>query len=118
MIRLYPTCLTIGLLAAMFPLIAGCGAKTVGRSDLGTTIGDREVKASLDGAGVISSPGEAAVISFRGGKLVVDKASVQLDGKELAKLPEETKRVDVDYTAGKLTITADGNELVTAALGK
>jgi hypothetical protein len=106
------------LLGVVFPLIVGCGPKTVGRSNLGTTIGDREVKASLDGSGFISRQGDAAVISFGGGKLLVDKASVQLDGNELAKLPEEAKQVEVDYTAGKLTITADGTEVSTTELGK
>lgn len=108
--------LTVGVLATFLAFVVGCGAKPAGRSILGTRIGDREVKASLDGAGFISSEGDAAAISFAAGKLVVDKGAVRLDGEELAKLPEDAKKVEVDYTGGKLTVTADGKSVVSKEL--
>jgi hypothetical protein len=41
-----------------------------------------------------------------------------LDGRELAKLPEEAKKVEVDYTAGKLTVMADGKSVVSKEIRK
>ena len=108
----------VGVLTAMVAVIAGCGPKNVGRSILSTKIGDREIKASLDGGGFISSQGDAAAISFGGGKLIFEKDSVQLDGKVLGKLPKEAKKVEVDYTAGKLTITVDGESVMSTEIKK
>ena len=107
--------LALTALALVLAFLLGCGGggKPEGRSNLATKAGDREVKASLDGAGFISSDGNTAVISFAAGKLVVEKKAVRLDEEELAKLPEEAKLVEVDYTAGKLTVTADGKSIVS-----
>jgi hypothetical protein len=108
----------IASLALCLALVVGCGAKSPSRAVLSTTFRDREVKASLDGDGTISSEGYVAVVHFVGGKLIVDKEAVRLDGEELAKLPEETKKVEVDYTAGKLTVTADGRSVVSKEIRK
>lgn len=70
----------VGLIVALF---ARCGPKSVGRSNLGTTIGDREVNATLDGGAFISSDGGSASLTFGGGKLVVEKGLLKLDGQEL-----------------------------------
>jgi hypothetical protein len=91
-----------------------CRVKKLLRSCLGA----REVKAGLDGAGSISSEGDAAVISFAAGKLVVEREAVKLDGEEVAKLPEEAKKVEVDYTAGKLTVLVDGKSVVSERIRK
>lgn len=114
--------LSIGMLALFLALLAGCGSKAGGRSTLGTKIGDREVKASLDGGGFISSEGDTATIRFAGRKVVVERGAVRLHDQEaiaeLAKLPEDAKLVEVDYTAGKLTIAADGKEIGSMIIGK
>jgi hypothetical protein len=89
-------------------LVVGCGPKTVGRSILTTTIGTRTVKASVDGPSFISSQDDVATVTFSGGKLVVEKTRVLRDDKEIAQLPAEATKVDIDYTAGTLSITADG----------
>jgi hypothetical protein len=100
-------------------LASGCRAKPVSRSTLATDINDREVKASLDGDGSISSQtGGATVITFSAGKLIIGKGTVELDDKEVAKFPEAVKKVEVDYTAGKLTVTADGAVVFTSEPGK
>ena len=109
---------TLALLGLSLTVNAGCGSKAVGRSNLGTTIGDRQVNASLEGAGFISSQDTAAIITFRGGKLVVDQASVQLDGKQLGTFPHDAKKVEVDYTAGKVTVVVDGANVVSTELRK
>jgi hypothetical protein len=49
---------------------------------------------------------------------VVEKARITLDGKEVAKVPEGAKKVAFDYTAGKLTGTADGAVVLGMPLGK
>jgi len=96
-------------LAVCVTMIAGCGSQPAVRSNLGTTIGQREVKASLEGPGLISSEGEEARISFNGGNVRVGKAEVLLNGRQIAELPADAKNVLVEYVAGKLTVTADGN---------
>ena len=105
------------LLAGLL-LLSGCSSRGPGRSMLGTTFGTREVKASVDGPGFISSQGEAAVISFKGGKLIVEKEKVLLNGKELAKVPANAAKVEIDFTAGTLTVTADGAKLYAEPLPK
>jgi hypothetical protein len=96
----------------------GCQAKTTGRSNLSTTIEGRTVKASLDGGGFISIENNVAAIEFSAGKLVVGKTSVTLDGREIAEVPEEAKQVTIDYTAGKLSITADGTAVPVSGVEK
>ena len=57
-------------------------------------------------------------MTFGGGKVVVEKARVVLDGKEIGTLPEEAALVEVDVTAGTLTVTADGKGIATVKLVK
>ena len=73
------------------------------------------MKATLDGGGFISAKDDAATIATSVGKFVVEKDRVQLDGRELAKLPDEAKLVEVDVTAGKITIKADGTGVFSSA---
>jgi len=95
---------------------AGCGTNkptpwptgTVGHSSGGASSGSREVKFSVDGGGGIVMQGGIATINFAKGNVVVEKLRVLLNEKEVATLPENVKVVEMDYTAGKLTITADG----------
>ena len=99
-------------------VFAGCGAKTVGRSQLSTKFATREVKATVDGGAFISSKSDDAVLTFGGGKLIVEKARVVLDGKEIGTLPEVAALVEVDSTSGTLTVTADGKAIATVKLSK
>jgi hypothetical protein len=103
----------VGSLVMSLGLAVGCGSSFTMRSTLGTKMGDREVKASLDGSGSISSQDDAAVITFSAGKLVVEKGAVKLNDQELAKLPEDAKKILVDYTGGKLTVTVDEKSVVS-----
>lgn len=106
------------LIVTALTLAAGCEPKSVGRSIVSTTIGDREVKATVDGGAFISSEGDIAILTFSGGKLVVEKDRVQLNNKELATIAEDSKKVDIAYSAGKLTITADGESVLSSELKK
>jgi hypothetical protein len=110
----------IGQVLAVCSIVVflGCGSRPAGRSTLSTTVAGREVKASLDGPGFITAREDSATISFAGGKLIIEKSAVRLEGEELAKVPEEAKKVEVDYTAGKLTVSADGKAIATRELRK
>src|SRR5947209_13973458 len=91
--------------------LAGCRTRTSGisggRSSGGTKSGSREVKFSLDGGGGIWTQADASTVTFAEGKVVVEKARVLFNDKEVAQFPEDTKIVEVDYIGGTLTITAD-----------
>ena len=105
--------------AAILTLASGCGTKGTGRSILITAVGDRQIKASLDGgSSSISGHDGAAFITFSGGNLVVEKSRILLDDKEVAKVPEDATHVEIDYTAGTLTATADGVNVLTTKLTK
>jgi ABC-type molybdate transport system ATPase subunit len=112
--------LVVASVTTCLAFAVGCGAKSaIGRTNLATNLGgNQEVKASVDGGGFISSDGKTAVITFAGGKLAVEKGAVKLDGEVLAKLPEDARKVEVDYTAGKLTVTADGKSVASRELRK
>ena len=105
-------------LGMLLAFVAGCGAKSVGRSTITSTIGARTVKASVDGGGFISSEGTTATISCGAGKIVIEKDRVVLDGKELAKIPAAAAKIDVDYSNGALTVTADGTQVFPVGPGK
>jgi len=102
--------------------LASCGTSkstpspgvTVGRASGGASSASREVKFSVDGGGGIVMQEGTATINFAEGKVVVEKARVLLNDKEIATVPADSKVVETDYTAGKLTITADGNQVYEA----
>jgi len=123
-----PALLLLPLVAALVAIPAGCGRK-LERWFLSLDVGgppggpsERQVSASIDGhvgdPHKIDQRGDAVVITFAGGELVVEKARITLDGKEVAKVPEAAKKVAFDYTAGKLTGTADGAVVLEMPPGK
>jgi hypothetical protein len=120
--------LLLPFIAALVAIPAGCGRKQE-RTSLSLDVGgppggpsERKVSASIDGhvgdPHKIDQQGDSVIISFIGGKLIVEKARITLDGKEVAKIPEGAKKVAFDYTAGKLTGTADGVTVLEMPLGK
>lgn len=111
-----PALLVVLSLAVAF--CNGCDAQKVGRSVLSTKLATREVKAAIDGGAFISSQEDDAIVTFRSGKLVVEKTRVLLDGTEVAAFPEDVTLVEVDSSAGTLTITADDKAVATVKLSK
>src|SRR5262249_58603645 len=113
---------------ALVAMPAGCSRKQERWSlslDVGGAPGgpsERQVSASIEGhtgdPHKIGQRGDAVVITFVGGELLVEKARITLDGKEVAKVPEGAKKVAFDYTAGKLTCIADGAVVLQMPLGK
>jgi hypothetical protein len=96
--------------------------RSFGRALFGAGTADsswsREVKYSVDGHGEIVSERTAAILIFEGGKLVVEKALVLLNDQEVAALADDAKLVEIDYTGGRLTVTADGTRIHDAKLRK
>jgi hypothetical protein len=83
---------------------------------------ERQVSASINGyvgdPHKIDQRDDAAVITFVGGKLVVEKARITLDGKEIALVPEGAKKVRLDFIVGKLTGTAVWAIVLEMQIGK
>jgi hypothetical protein len=61
-----------------------------------------------------------AVVGLGGQTLAVefDKGQILLDDTEKAKLPAGTKEVEIQYVAGKLSVTADGTAVVIPSAAK
>jgi hypothetical protein len=113
---------SVGLVAVTILTITsvvGCRSKTgTGERFSGeVSSGSRQVRWSADGGNCsVSILKDVATIKFVKGKIVVENARVLLNDKEIAKVPADTKKVEVDYTAGTLTITADGSKVYEAEL--
>ena len=106
------------IVALAFVSLLGCTGQTPISGS--AQVGSREVKFDLDGPGSILMSAErpAATIAFAGGAVVVENERVLLNDSEIAKLPVDAKVVMVEHKAGKLTITADGANIYSSALGK
>ena len=96
--------------------------RTVGKVTFGVgspgSSWSREVSYAVDGPGEIASKQTTATVTFSEGSLIVEKARVLFNGQEIAKLAEDAKVVEVDYTTGILTISADGTKVHDAKLRK
>jgi hypothetical protein len=109
---------SIALIILTVTSLAGCRTHTAGKSSGGTTIGSRQIKFSVDGDGGIMPQVDGATVTFSEGKVVVEKARVLFNDKEVAKLSEGAKLVEVEYSGGALTIRVDGAKVHEAKLGK
>ena len=118
MLARLPCWMSFVALSLILALSNGCGGKTVGRSRLSTKLPTREVKVSVDGPAWITSQENTAIVTFGNRKLVVEKTRVLLDDKDVATLAEDAALVEVDSTAGTLTVTADGTIVATVTPSK
>jgi len=91
---------------------------TVGAGSATTTVGNREITATAEGSVSVNSDGAKATVSLGSHKIVVEKERLLLDGKERAKLPPAAVKIAIRSTKGRLTVQADGNEVLAANLGK
>jgi hypothetical protein len=102
--------------------LMGCGGRSVGKTTFGVgsngSTWSREVTYSVDGSGKIESQQTTATITFSQGTLVIEKARVLFNEDEIAKVEQSAKVVDVQYSAGVLTITADCTRIHEAKLRK
>ena len=97
---------------------AGSSGRSMGHSSGGASFGSRSVNFSVEGGAGISSSGDTATFNFDGGTLVIEKSRLVLNGKEVAKVPEDTQKIQIFYSGGTLTVTAGGEKIYTAELGK
>lgn len=88
------------------------------RHEYNATVGKRAIKFSSDASGSIMTSRDKATIPLSSGEVVIDKQKVLVRDKEVADIPEDAKEITVDYTAGKLTISADGKSVHEAQLGE
>jgi|GEM_PF-4424896 len=109
-------CFAIILAALLGIGSAGCKPESTGKSVLTTTIGARQIRATVEGSGSIGSQDSVARISIPGHKITVESERVLLDDAELAKLPAAATKVEIDVAGGQLTVTADGAAVVTKQL--
>ena len=98
-------------LMCLVVFFSGCGRATTGQSKLTANIGNREVKATIDGAAFIATKGETFEVSFKGGKILVEKEKILLDDREIAKVPADAAKVEMDIAAGGLQVKADGTKV-------
>jgi hypothetical protein len=76
-------------------------------------VGKHRVTISMDASFGTATQDEGVTITFVSRKLEINFATLRiaLNGAEIAKLPANTKEVEVQYTSGKLTVSADGSVL-------
>jgi len=103
--------------AAIFCSVAlvfavGCTKST--NATLSTTVGNRNLTATIDDAAAVSSLNGTAVITFGRTRMTVTDKSVQLNGKDIAELPKAAKSIDIVAARGTITVSADNQPLATA----
>jgi hypothetical protein len=91
----------------------GPAAEGVNRSV--SQVGSHRVMTAMDVRISTVLQDEKAVLGFGGRTLALefDQGRILLDGAETAKLPAGTKAVEVQFVGGKLSVTADGNAVIT-----
>jgi len=95
----------------------GCRTRLrVQHSTLSTTIGNRTISASVDGAANITSINGNAEINFGNDKITINDSAVVANGKEIAKIPQQAKNITVDCTKRVLTVKADDQTIGSAKL--
>src|SRR5215475_128675 len=110
----------LGILCAILVLLttAGCKGKGAVRQSAALAVDGRQIKASVEGAGVFIHPdGDAAVVRFRGHKARVEKNRVVVDNGTSATISSDATLVEIVVTkANALTISADGVKVLAAKL--
>lgn len=95
---------------------AGCKEKTVSRSDISAGNGVRNVHAVVDGPAFVQPQPDRIVVTTKGHEIIIEKERLLVDKKESAKVPAEAKQFEVSISAGTLTVTADGAEILKTPL--
>jgi hypothetical protein len=105
------------LVVVLLLCVTGCKPKP-GTSILGTTVNGRQVFAEISGSAFISSQDNDAIITTPAHRIVIGSDHVTFDNAEVAKLPAESKKVDVILKEGLLTIQNEGNVVTTKTVDK
>jgi hypothetical protein len=83
---------------------------TVSSGTATASIGGREIKATAKSAS-IQQTGEAVTVRLDQYTVLVEKNRVLLNSKELATLPADAAKVELEMNGGELTVRADGKEV-------
>jgi hypothetical protein len=89
---------------------------TVGAGTATSTIDGREVSATAQGSVSVHGDGAAAVVTLGTHKIVVEKERLLIEGKERAKIPAASVKVSIEAAKGRLTVRADGKEVLSTDL--
>lgn len=89
------------VLVAVLSLFVGCAASGGSRSARGQ-MGTRELSATVTGAGELSVEVNPLTNS---GIVIVNKHKVLLDGERIMTLSPQSKKVEVTYKGGRLTVS-------------
>ena len=103
----------LALLIAAGLLIAGAGCRHKSITRISTSTPDRKMLAELEVRASYKAEGNDAVISFGAHKLVVMKEWLILDdGKGEFGIPENARKIEIQFKHGILTMSAAGNNLI------
>jgi len=91
-------------------------AGTVGAATATSTVDGREITATTKGSVSINADGSSAVVTLGTHKLTVEKERLLLDGKERAKIPLHAGKILIDLADGRLSVRADGKDVVSMSL--
>ncbi|HSW01355.1 MAG TPA: hypothetical protein VLI39_14370 [Sedimentisphaerales bacterium] len=96
------------VLVAVLSLFVGCAVSGGSRSASGQ-MGTRELSATVTGAGEFSlevnPTTNSGIVIVHRHKVVVEGDSVLLDGERIMTLAPQSKKVDVTYKGGRLTVS-------------
>jgi hypothetical protein len=90
----------------------------VGRSTGSGATAGREVRFSLEGGGGIATGANGSGVTFDEGKVHVEKSRILVNDKVVATIPDNAELIEIDYSAGQLTIKADGANVHKARFDK
>jgi hypothetical protein len=114
---------SLAVLALLMIANLGCGVSVGGSSGMATygsgkngVMFQRSVKFQVTGSGGITSSGNTATVMFDKGTLVIEEARILLNGKLLAEIQQDAKVIDVNFARSKLTINADGKQVVAESV--
>jgi hypothetical protein len=107
----------ITVVAWVVVALCGCDrAGTVLHSSLTATVGEREIKASIDGPALIQPEADAATVRFGTTQVRVERERLLIDGRERAKIPATAMHVTVALSKTTLTVTAEGTNILTTRI--
>jgi hypothetical protein len=104
------------VLSALAVTTGSCKPKAAGACTLTASVGVRQVLAHLDGPGSIQPEADKTLIHSPAGVIAIWQDRVLLDGVEWAKLPATATNVHVNYSAGILSVSADGQPVISKTI--
>jgi hypothetical protein len=107
------------LIATALTTLVGCNSEPPPAqtkvTHISLTIPGRQIEASLEGGGTLDTSGDATVVVFGNHRLRIQQESLVLEGNPMTTAIAATaKRIDIVLSKGKLTVSADGKNVMNA----